>query len=274
MERVSKDRVCQVVDFLEKNLNIPNECLKKAADTEVNLVDRDTFLEVVKRHFHNLGYETPEELVVDESKHEKMDLFYGALGTSYEEVSAKHSEAAQKFNDNYLATPGISICIDEDKSVVFINKDEIDNDWEMNDVLAHELLHSMADKTELESGFSIDGNFHYLNEAMVQLMVVRAKNSGIEWSDFVDRYLAGKIENGHYHKQVSTLLALIKSTSFGIDGLYSFDDLIHMYFDQEYDGGIRGTIFKMNLARKIPQKLGDNENFGKELMDLFENRLE
>jgi hypothetical protein len=273
IRKIDSDEITRRIDFLGQKLNIPQDQLDRARKTEILIVDKNTFFEKVQKHFKKLGIEIPEKLVINENEREKVEFLFKVLKTSAEEVSKKRNEIIKNFFDEYSETP--AICYHESGlNTILINSDEIKSDEEMDEALTHELIHSIANSSDLESGFSSGGKFHNLNEAMVQMLVIKINNSDLEWSDFIDKYLSGKINNRHYNRELLTLLTIVKSTSFGKEGLYSFEEITNIYFNDQYDDGIRGILFKMNLFSKVPDKLDDDNEFKIKLLKLFEERLE
>lgn len=272
IKKIESSEINRRIDFLGQKLNIPRDQLDKARNTEVLIVDRNTFFNKVSDYASSLGLEIPGKLVIDENERNKTELVFKAMGTSIEEVSKRRIEVLKKFIDEYSLMPGISYYKDGINKVL-INSDEIKSDEEMEIALNHELLHSIGQKSEIEGGFSNEGSFHFLNEAVVQLMVIRINNSDLKWPDFINKYLNGGIKNDIYDSHIKLLLAIVQTTSLGKGGLYDFDEITKMYFDNEYDG-VRGILFKMNLFNRVPEKLGSDENFKENLIKKFENWLE
>lgn len=272
IRKIDSDEINRRIDFLGQKLNIPNDQLDRARNTEVLIVDRNTFFDKVSDYASNLGLKIPGKLIIDENERNKTELIFKAMGTSIEEVSKRRIEVLKKFIDEYSLMPGISY-YEDGTNKVLINSDEIKSDEEMEIALNHELLHSIAQKSEIEGGFSNEGSFHFLNEAVVQLMVIRINNSDLKWPDFINKYLNGEIKNDIYDTHIKLLLAIVQTTSLGKGDLYDFDEITKMYFDSEYDG-MRGILFKMNLFNRVPEKLGSDENFKENLIKKFENWLE
>lgn len=266
-------RVNKAIDLLGSNLKIPQERLQMAEKSQVFLVDKNTFYDIVSEHVEQLGFRIPKELEIKNEDKNKAEAIYLALGTSVEEVREKKRKLVEGFYSQYSMIEGISICNKNGEKSIFINGDEVDEE-KIDDILSHELLHAMVDTVNEGSGFNTEyGRYHFLNEAAVQLMALRSKYNFLDWKKFSDAVKKGDIENDAYSNQVNALLVLFEATTFG-KGEYSFEDLKDLYFDMEMDSGTKAVFLKMSLFSRIPEKIGVNEKMRDNLLYIFETRLE
>lgn len=271
-EKLPTDKVSGTVDFLGEALNIPKERMEAARNTPVYLVDKDIFFEELSKHIKNLGFKIPEEYVIDESKRESAEAVASIFGTTVEETKAKRTKGLEDFYKEYSMTRGISICSKKGEKMILINRDEVP-ETDRDEVLAHELLHSMVETPKNGGGFNSETGYgHYLNEATVQLMTLRAKHKDMDWSEFSEKVINRSIKSVGYESQMDALLVLMKATTFGSEE-YSFEKLKEDYFSVE-DEGVKAVLVKMHLVRGTPDTIGKLSGMKKKMQDLFEARLE
>lgn len=271
-EVIPDDKVNRVIDFLGSSLDIPKDRLEIAKKSQVFLVDKDTFYEALTEHAKQLGFGVPEEYLVDENNKEGVEAVANLFGTSIEEIANKKKKMVEYFYNKYSMTRGISISSKEGEKMIFINNDEV-SESDREEVLSHELLHSMMDTPECGTGFNSEtGHGHFLNEATVQLMVLRAKYKDMEWSEFADKVIDRTINVGGYGDQINVLLVLMMATRFG-DRPYVFEDLKNDYFDTENDAGTKAVFVKMRLVGGAPDSIGTEFGMKERLQNLFESRL-
>jgi hypothetical protein len=271
-EKLSSDKVSGVVDFLEKALNIPKERIEVVRNTPVYLVGKDIFFDEISKHAKQLGFKIPEEYVLDESKRESAEVVANIFGTTVEKIKNKRTKLLEDFYKEYSMTRGVSICSKDGEKVILINRDEV-SEVDRDEVLSHELIHSMVDTPEEGSGFNAKTGFgHNLNEAAVQLMNLRAKYNEMGWEDFSRGIFDGSIKSVSYRKEMGALLVLMKATSFGNEE-YTFERLKGDYFG-EGEAGEKAFFVKISLIRAIPDKIGEKTGMKNEMQKLFESRLE
>jgi len=272
-EVIPSDKVNKMVDSLGSDLDIPKDRLEIAKKSQVFLVDKDTFYEALTEHAKQLGFRIPEEYLVDENGRKGAEAVANLFGTSIEEIASKKKKQMEDFYKEYSATRGISICSENGEKMILINKDEV-GEKDKDEVLTHELLHSMMDTPKHGSGFNSEiGYGHFLNEATVQLMTLRAKYKDMGWSEFSEKVINRSIKSVGYEKQVDTLLVLMRATSFGNEE-YTFERLKGDYFNTDDDAGTKAVLVKMYLIKGAPDKIGTVSGMKEKMQDLFESRLE
>jgi len=271
-ERLPVDKVERMIDFLGVALDIPKERLDAARDFPVYLVDKNTFYEEVTKYNKQLGFEIPEEYVLDDSKREGAEAMANIFGTTVEEIKAKRTKLLEKYYRENSEIRGISICSKKGEKKILINRDEVP-EIDRDEVLSHELLHSMVNTSKKGSGFNSETGYgHYLNEATVQLMNLRARYKEMDWIEFGDRIIDRSIKSAGYESQMDALIVLMRATSFG-EKEFTFEKLKESYFNEE-ETGIKAFLVKIELIRNIPDTINKNFSMKKKMQNLFEERLE